>query len=647
MTRIEKGAALKKTHNETPFTVIGGSTERGRVERAVSDYADGLHKFLEIHPFMAESIGLEQTDAQLIMDATALEVGRASNYVGDTILELNKRYQDRRSPEFKQLKQEDQELWNNQGHRIVEGVMVCVDQGIPSELYPPDATMGRSLAGNTPKRYIPSQRSFILDPSYLKKLILHEQRHDPPDARVEWLVVHTQCGRVGQMLSNTGSEGSMIPSFSPYFEHADALFSEFIGDSGDPDTIASGLENLKQYWHDHRPDTGNMSITDEGRLAAVLQKIAKRQAIRHEVSHVPTEMPIQLVDKRDLNIYTGLDNIEVLTDQEVIQSGGFTDYMLEKLAGEGRIFSLKHKASEIYNLLNQKGLQKGSRTYAELQTQWLTVQSELKNITANLWQLFESDDPATQPLKAIVEHYLESLGKTNTINISAEIEQSVKRRLIHDLFHVTSYTYLLNTFEMGNAPGHHSEGYLAVGSPEEGALKNLALAQGELDKVTASNILTQHAVLVKSAPLEKGGPIPALLRLDTERASADRMTNEETLRAQTVFEEMLKLWPYLAVGDIVPFLVIRGKKEGGISRLPLSILMTFDNLGICYERGQLPEFVPAANTQGEVVLVPARNIIQTRLKTLKNNQGLKEFRAELALLADMYSYPEVQRSFRS
>ncbi len=644
MTRVEASSIIDNSRNlENPITVIAGSLRKERVGNAVGEYSQGLREFLQINNTLAEYLGLSAEQVELLAQSTSREIEIASEYTSETILELNKRYKEKRSKRFSELKRRDNALWNKNGHNIREGVMLCVDLGIPREIYAPDTTIGRSLAGNTPKTYVPSLNRFVLTQSYLKKLFLHEQRQNPPDARVEWIDVHTQCGRVGQMLSNTGSTGNIIPTFSTYFEHADALYDEF---NGDPDAVESGLEILKQYWTDHRPDTGTMPITDEGRLAAVLQKVAKRQAIKREVTVVPTEMPIKLVDKRDLNIYTGLDNIEVMTRQDVIQAGGYTDEILEQLVSEGKIFSLKHKAQEIFQLLDQNGLNRGSRTYEELQTEWIPVQEELMTITENLWQLYTSDNPESQPLKNAVSHFLHSIGHTSTIDPSPEVEESVQRRLIHDFFHITSYTYLLNTFEKGNAPGQHLEGHLEIGAPaDEGARKHAALGSGVLDKADASTILTEHAVLLHSTPGKKGYPDPALIRIDTEQPSTNNMTYEETEKAMDVLRESLKLWPYMVVGDIVPFIVIRGKREGGISRLPLSILKSFDNMGICFERGDLPMFVPAVNSTGKVVLIPARDIIQTRLSVLDQNGGLKEFRNALAHVADNYSHDEVQRSF--
>lgn len=636
MVRVEEGTAVELPSNKKGLeTVIDGSTERGLVEKAVNGYSGGLKDFLTIKGRLARDLGIHPDDITLLEQTTAQEVDRAAEYTTDVVLELNERYRDKRSERYKELQKRDKSLWNKKGHAVEEGVMLCVDQGLVTEVYPPDTLMGRSLAGNTAKQFIELENRFVMDTTFMKKALIHEQRQQELDGGIQSIVVHTGCGRVGQMLGNTHNPDNFIPSFNPYFDHVDALTPEFSGDSAE---VHTKLQKLKAYWKDRRPDTGTLPITDEGRLAAVLQKVAKRQALKREIDVIPTEMPIKLIDKRDLNVFTGLDNIDNITDEKVLQAGGYTDSVLDELVNEGRVFSLRHRATEIYSLLEQGNIRKGSRTYQELQEDWLTVQEELVDVTSNLWDLYDSDSPQAAPLKNAVDHYLSSIGKTNHIEVTPAVAETMQRRLVHDLFHITAYTYLLNTFEKGNDPGHHMEGHLETGNPDEGAKKKLGLGQGELDEVNALNVFTEYAVLNHSTPGETGAPVPALLRLDTERPSTERMTMEETVYAQSVLRECLKLWPYMLVGDIIPFLVVRAKQEGGnagISRMPLSTLKTFDNMSICYERGDLPKYTPAANSHGEVVLVPASAIVKARVDCLKQGGGLKEFRHDLLQVADL------------
>lgn len=623
-------------------TVIAGSTQRKIVERAIDGYAKGLKDFLTTNKPLESYLGLHKEDAKLLQESTSEQVSIAAEYTKDVILELNKRYQELSSSRYMELKKKDIALWNNTEYDIQEGVMLCVDQGLVTAYYPPDSVMGRSLAGNTSKQYIASINQFVMDATFMKKALIHEQRQNALDGRIEWIVVHTGCGRVGQMLSNTHNPSNFIPNFDQYFKHADALATEFTGEQNE---VLVKLELLKKYWETHRPNTGTQPITDEGRLAAVLQKIAKRQALRREIFIVPTKMPIQLVDKRDLNIFTGVDNIDILTDPDVLAGGGFTDAILAKLVAEGRIFSLRRYFPEICKLLENSAIKRGSRTYQELQTQWVLVQEDLFNVTKVLWRIYESKTSQSQPLKNAVEHFIRSLGKTNQMEVSKELMETMQRRLIHDLFHIIAYVFLLNTFEKGNDPGKHMETHLETGNPDEGALPHLGLGQGEIAGVNALNVLTEYAVLGHSIPGHTGAPVPALLRMDTDRPSHERMSFEETIYAQNVLHESLKLWPYM-FGDIIPFVIVRGKLEGGISRVPLSVLKTFDNLGICFERGNLPLFAPAANSQGEVVLVPSRDIVQIRVSTLKKGNGLKEFRQSLSKVADSYSSKAVQRAFQ-
>jgi hypothetical protein len=623
-------------------TVIAGSTERKVVDRAIDGYANGLKDFLTTNKPLQDYLGINTKQAEILHTATSKQVETAAEYTKEVILELNKRYEELASARYTNLKKKDFDLWNNTDYDIQEGVMLCVDQGLVTALYPPDSVMGRSLAGNTRKQYIGSINQFVMDATFMKKVLIHEQRQNALDGRIEWIVVHTGCGRVGQMLSNTHNPSNFIPNFDQYFRHADALAPEFTGDRAE---VLSKLETLKIYWETHRPNTGTQPITDEGRLAAVLQKVAKRQALRREIIKVPTKMPIQLVDKRDLNVFTGLDHIDIITDPSVLKAGGFTDQILEKLVQEGRIFSLRSYSAEIYTLLEKSSLKKGSRTYKQLQTDWVAVSEDLVEVTEILWKLYTAKDSISQPVKNAAEHFIRSLGKTNQMPVTKEIMNVMQRRLIHDLFHVVAYTYLLNTFEKGNDPGRHMETHLETGNPDEGALPHLGLGQGEIAGVNALNVLTEYAVLGHSIPGQTGAPVPALLRMDTDRPSHERMSFEETIYAQNVLHESLKLWPYM-FGDIIPFVVVRGKLEGGISRVPLSVLKTFDNLGICFERGNLPVFAPAANSQGEVVLVPSRDIVQTRVAALKKGGGLKEFRQNLSQVADSYSSTSVQRAFQ-
>ena len=77
--------------------------------------------------------------------------------------------------------------------------------------------------------------------------------------------------------------------------------------------------------------------------------------------------------------------------------------------------------------------------------------------------------------------------------------------------------------------------------------------------------------------------------------------------------EALKLWPYMAVGDLIPVVTVRGKiTGGGVDRLPYSIVA---NLGSIVEMNEarnrvLPDLVPALNTQGKVMQIPASAVVK-------------------------------------
>ncbi len=134
--------------------------------------------------------------------------------------------------------------------------------------------------------------------------------------------------------------------------------------------------------------------------------------------------------------------------------------------------------------------------------------------------------------------------------------------------------------------------------------------------------------------------------MDTDRPGNKPMSTEETNVAFDDLHEFLKLWPYFLVGDMIPILMVRGKHTGGVSRLGFSIIRSLGDMTVLLEQEQspLPHFVPANNSHGEVVLVPARKVVEMGIQA---GSDLKKFRSLLPTLADDHSDPAIQQGFAS
>ena len=148
-----------------------------------------------------------------------------------------------------------------------------------------------------------------------------------------------------------------------------------------------------------------------------------------------------------------------------------------------------------------------------------------------------------------------------------------------------------------------------------------------------------------SEPGEKGEPVVEVMKHDTNQSDLKPLTTEETQRAMDDYAELLKLWPYIVVGDIVPVIAIRDKNHGGISRLALSIILSFgDIVDLEARKGRLPELVPASNSAGEVVQIPASLILEAGVEA---GSDLKKFRKQVREIADNFSDPVTQKRFSS
>jgi hypothetical protein len=205
------------------------------------------------------------------------------------------------------------------------------------------------------------------------------------------------------------------------------------------------------------------------------------------------------------------------------------------------------------------------------------------------------------------------------------------------MFHTYAYAYLLNTLEVPHVPGaHHIESYLTTGDHSIGERKTVGLGQGDLARPTSAEILTGRSVLMHSKGLRADEPIAVVIKLDTRSESTQPVSNEETGVALNDFREMLDLWPYILVGDMVPVIAIRGKsgeRAGGISRVPLSVVQSFKNFAVLLEKSKrpLPDYVNATTTDGKVVLVEAADVLRIGID---HGEDLAEFRKRVQTLAD-------------
>lgn len=354
--------------------------------------------------------------------------------------------------------------------------------------------------------------------------------------------------------------------------------------------------------------------------------------------------PVEIYDKVSGDLLVGVDNIDVLSDEMVITQGGFTQDVVTHLIDKGSLFSFRRYKTELEAELGESaGIpSKGARTYQDIQSQWLDVEEDLVNITAALWEAY---DKGTGAVYEMANEYLEKACAHRT---SQEVTDKEARRLLHHMFHTYAYAYLLNTLEIPHEPGaHHIESYLTTGDHSIGERKTVGLGQGDLSRPTAAEILTGRSVLMHSKGLDAGDPIPVVIKLDTERPSSRSVSDEETGVAQGDFREVLDLWPYILVGDIVPVIAIRGKSgenAGGISRVPLSIVQSFGDFAVLLEKqnGSLPDYVYATTSDGKVVLVEAHEILRAGIDF---GDDLHRFRKEVERIANERNNPNDQRRY--
>jgi hypothetical protein len=611
-------------------TTISGKSDPKIIKTAVDSFLNGVVDLI-FPPEIAYSGLAKMAGLKPIFLSRAK---KASGEIVDILQEINERAGILRSWEYADLAEKEFRSWSPDGEKLSVGVSACVDRGIASEaVSAPDAAMGRTLAGDIPFSHIASKNSFVLDASALKKRLIHGGRGGGGTV-LELLVEHTGCGRRGQMLANEAS-GSEVPDLGYVFDRVESLASQFEGIKID---IEKKLGLIKKLWESYEKKDGAVLAPDGGLWAGVIAKIAQRQALEN-LPLVKIVAPIEIFDKSNANLIVGADSLSALTHPIVLQEGGFTAKALDELANKGIIFSLK-------DCPLQRG--QSSVDYADLQSDWLNIQSKISGLTQKLWVQYRSEKSAKKPLTDMVNRFLDLSLSCGAGSRSARqgLSPLIRARMTHQLFRCLSYTSLLGTFEKGHPSGKHLEDHLATGDHSTGAKRHLALGQGDLSRPSAAEIFTGYTVLLHSKPGHDGTPIPLFIKVDTERQSDQPMTTEETDIATSDMREALKLWPYMAVGDLIPVVTVRGKiTGGGVDRLPYSIVA---NLGSIVEMSEgrnkvLPDLVPALNSFGKVVQVPASAVIEVGLET---GDDLRDFRNKVMLVADRFSDPAVQKSFR-
>lgn len=638
---------MKKPSNGRLETIIGSTPEKNIIAPAVTAYLQQLEAVVYPIHLPGELPSLPGIDVHQLRPIFEERVAMVTDITSDIISEINQRSAEINGPAFQQLVLVDRAMWQTTKatKTVLFGILGCVDKGIPQEaVVGVDGNFGRTLAGDIDIYYLPPFHEFRTPESALVKRLIHLGRQGKQIV-LEVLLEHTVCGRRGQILKNEGGTKD-IPRIQKVIDHIDALANEF---GGTPATLDEQLASIRMNWAGYDRKGTAVLAPDGGIWAGIIYKIAQRQALTNEDISRFTHLfsPIELYDKRNGNIFAGLDAIEVLTDPRVLQAGGYTDQILETLAREGTIFSLAPYLPIIETMLQKTSkVPRGAASYKDLQENWLDAFGQLETITGALWDMYRTDSPEYTIIQEMVHAYVAAAtGKMRMRQNQPELYDVVRDRLIHHMFHVAAYAYLLDTLDQGHPPGiHHIEDHLATGDHEIGTKRHLALGQGDLERPSATEIYTGYTVLLHSIPGKNHEPVVIMIKLDTDRPSTDPLSTEESNVAAQDFREFLNLWPYLLVGDIIPILAIRDKKEGGVSRLGGSVVLSFQNIVSLLERevNRLPPYVPATTTTGEVVFVPAVDVLKLGIATASD---LGAFRDQMQDVADVYANPAVQASF--
>lgn len=628
-------------------TVIAGTTDRERIGEAVSAWTHGLHNFvfpayLDADPALAPLRDIE--------DVVHARFRKVEDRATAVIHEINGLIALRsESTRHKNLVARDQEQWATSPSEAAEfeyGVRGCIDQGIPFEaIVGPDGNFGRSLAGDDNLVYVSASHQFALAHSLIGKRLIHTGR-TLRSKGLEPLVEHTDCGRRGQIIANLDANNKAAEVVETVFNNLDGLDGE-LGSEDDSITV----QTMKDAWV--RSNEGKKHMAqDGGRWIGIVSKIAQRAAYRR-LPHIDLALPIELYDKRDSNLIVGLDKAECLVDQSVLEQGGYTDDTVETLSAQGHIFSLKHEFQHIaseFDMQTELGVEQGTRTIEDLQTSYVDCLEERLTITENLWRMYRDESTTYSAVRAFVDKYIQNAFATAQRDLDAidanprgvVTTDTVRRRAIHHVFQVLAYAWQQDTFSQGHALQDHLEDHLAIGeSGDIGIKRHLPLGQGDLIPPDSEEIFTERGVLLHSKRVEADEPIAILLKSDTERDDASPMTSEETDKAMKNFEELLKLWPYVVIGDTVPLLVVRGKTHNrAVSRIALSVLEAFGDIVTLHaHEGTLPNWVPANNSTGQMVYVPAQHVLNLGIQ---HGEDLAGFRSATVALADQFSLDSIQ-----
>lgn len=635
-------------------TAIEASVDRGEVLRSVLEYLNGYNNFIFPKSLSQLRDGALLRPLLQQESTTKERVLSTAELITDIIVSFNERAAIQSSAEYQALIQDEQSQWcadERECEHLGCGVRCCVDQGIPREAVVGSVDpLGRSLAGDDKLRFSESGKGFRLETSSIKKKLIHLMRQGK-DVMLEFLVEHTGCGRRAQMLANMGAEDNGISEqFRLLFDNLQTLAPEF---NADPRVADRQLMEAQTAW-----SKGAMA-KDGGLWAGIFMKVAQAQAYRHLTSpdqEASWIVPIKVYDKHKGGSLVGLDNLDVLTDPRVLAAGGFTNEVLEELITEEKVISLENSVtnpSMQEHLMRHLSVAKGAYTFADLQNNqsWFEVKKALIATTKDLWSLYNSETEGQQ-FRDYVSRYLTMILHRDQNDLRAIRdgkrtvgETMVTNRIVHQLFRELAYAWTLSTFEMGNEPGHHMEDHLAIGdSSILGATEHLPLGQGDLMQPSILEAITGYSVLMHSEPGHKNEPVVAMLMFDTANADSnvptDTYVNNEAI---STLRMLLKQWPQIVIGDIVPVILIVNKENRSVNRIALSLLLALDSIVDQEEEGNLPMWARASASSGEVVLVPAELLFQAGLTA---GEDLKKYRELSIQIADQHNNRATQESFR-
>lgn len=639
-----------KYSNNRPVETIIDHNDEQSVERATRTYIEGLVNFLFL-PNVEEAEEFAKLADENVKRTFKQRFMSVIPLVNEIIIDINGRAAIIVSEEYRHLINNEAEQWRRPGDpkKLEFGVRACVDAGVSREaLSGSEGHMGRTLAGDDPLFYDDIRRKFALRASTLSKRIIHENRMGTR-VMLEILAEHTGCGRRGQMIANLGRENNDVSHlYDLIFNNIFALVSEFPAD--DPGLVLQLLHDISTAW-----EKGEMT-KDGGVWSGVLVKLAQRQAyknIKTENTDLVPVVPIEVYDKTNGDVLVGLDSLAALTHKQVLFGGGYTSDVVSKLVEDGIVFSMVDWINTNLNYF-QKTLNVGlgEKQFEDLQHDWLNVKELMIGVTGQLWELYDAEGSESQPIKDMASMFLKlSLRPVqgdlyrvdDNSNIDGITSDFIKRRLIHQLFRAFSYAWVLDTPTRGNVPGmEHIETHAATGESSVLGIKiHLPLGQGDMQLATSNEILTAYSVLMHSEPGKTGSPVVLMMKQDTDRQKDMPLTTEETRGAMQDIQTFLELWPYIVVGDIIPIIAIRDKSTGGVGRLALSPVLAYIDLLALRAAGDLPELVPANNSKGELVYVPAQLILNAGTEFL----DLNKFRKEVKKIADTFSNPITQEKF--